>query len=96
MENIFNKLMKKLMISCEKASFLASKSQDKRLTVKEKASLKMHLTGCSVCRNYKKDLDILTEYLRNYKYYAEDERYQIRLSPEQRKRIKDLMKNREK
>ena len=42
--------LKKIAYNCRKATLLIEKQQLGRLTIREHMELKMHLTGCSVCR----------------------------------------------
>ena len=44
----------KIRYNCKQATFLIEKKQLKRLTFREEIELRIHLTGCSVCRLYKK------------------------------------------
>lgn len=47
------------MMSCKKATELMSQSQDRELSIKERSLLKLHLTMCNGCRNYRKQLDFI-------------------------------------
>ena len=40
------------MLSCYKATALISLSHERPLVLREKASLRLHLTICSMCRNF--------------------------------------------
>ncbi len=93
MKKLFNRLMNLLMISCEKASMLISKSQDQDLTFQEKVNLQMHLAGCKFCRRYKKDIQILTDNLKNYRQITEEQKQQLQLTPEQKEKIKEKLFN---
>ena len=86
MKKVFHQLMNRLMISCEKAAYLISKSQDGKLTCKEKTNMHLHLMGCKFCRRYKKDIDLLTTYLKKYRT-AEQDPPLISLSDKQKQRI---------
>ncbi|MBS1772429.1 MAG: hypothetical protein JST82_06200 [Bacteroidetes bacterium] len=44
--------MKRLMLSCEQASFLIVKKEEKNLSVKERMLLWMHLSMCSLCKMF--------------------------------------------
>jgi len=46
---MMNKL-EKIAYNCRKATLLIEKQQFSRLTIGESMELKMHLTGCSICR----------------------------------------------
>ena len=88
--------MSKLMISCEKASFLASKSQDVRLSLKERIDMQMHMAGCKFCRFYKKDLDILSNNIQYFKSIIEQDPQLLKLTEEQKERIKEKLNGSEK
>ncbi len=44
------------MLSCKEAARLISEAQDRDLSVKEKANLKLHTLICSGCKNYQKQI----------------------------------------
>ena len=88
--------MNKLVVSCEKATYLVSKSRDQELTCKEKMDMHMHLAGCKFCRRYKKDIDILSNNLQDFRKNIEKDSSFIELTPEQKKRIKEKMNSSEK
>jgi len=76
-----------LMISCEKASFLVSKSQDEKLTCKESLDMHMHLAGCKFCRRYKKHIDFMTDRINNYEAYTVEEQQIMHLTDQQKANI---------
>lgn len=49
------------MLSCFKATQLISLSHERPLLFKEKASLRMHLTICSMCRNFRNNTHLLSK-----------------------------------
>lgn len=53
--------MKKLMINCEKASFLISMQEEKKLTFWERTHLKMHLAMCRFCSAFAKQTLFITK-----------------------------------
>ena len=57
--------MAKMMMSCDKASFLISKKADGKLSFSEIISLEMHLISCKICRLYEKDIELLNKFLRD-------------------------------
>lgn len=87
MKKLFHSLMTRLMISCEKAAFLISKSQDEKLSCKEKTDMHLHLMGCKFCRRYKKDIDLLSEYLKKYRRESEKDVPIVSLTDAQKQRI---------
>ncbi|MGY4383986.1 hypothetical protein ACVWYN_001012 [Pedobacter sp. UYP24] len=42
--------IKKIAYNCRKATFLIEKQQISSITLQEKIELKIHLTGCSICK----------------------------------------------
>ena len=66
-KNIMDNLMDRMMISCEKATFLISKSEEEKLSCKEKYQLRVHLMGCKFCRRYKKEIQYLSNALDKFK-----------------------------
>jgi len=66
--------MDKVMLNCEEATFLITKSEVEKLGCIKKIQLKMHLAGCSFCRRFKLQSDIINkslESLENIKNYNE-------------------------
>ncbi|MDN3585964.1 hypothetical protein QWY86_04750 [Pedobacter aquatilis] len=54
-----NKL-KAIAYNCKQATFLIEKKQLATLTVREKLELKIHLTGCAVCKLYEQQSIFIT------------------------------------
>ncbi|QNK61500.1 hypothetical protein H7F33_13115 [Pedobacter sp. PAMC26386] len=46
--------LKNIIYNCRKATFLIEKKQLTVLTLREKVELRIHLTGCSICRLFQK------------------------------------------
>lgn len=42
----------KIAYNCKKATFLIEKKLIGKITLREKIELKMHLTGCSICKTF--------------------------------------------
>jgi len=55
------KLMKKIMLSCDKATELIEKRIHFKLTFWEKIQLKLHLAFCKPCSHYEKQSYIIEE-----------------------------------
>lgn len=47
-------LMKYLMVNCKEATFLMSKKEEGKLSLKEKFNLTIHTSMCSFCRRFEK------------------------------------------
>ncbi|MFY7964789.1 MAG: hypothetical protein ACOVO1_07815 [Chitinophagaceae bacterium] len=54
-------------IPCKKATYLISKQQETKLTVKEKIQLSVHLFVCSVCKLFKKQTNQVLNLLKHKK-----------------------------
>ncbi|MEZ5046941.1 MAG: hypothetical protein R2831_08110 [Chitinophagaceae bacterium] len=63
------KIIQSLMITCQEASLLTSKSQDNKLKFSERFKLFLHIKLCPVCYAFYKQIGILHESLKNmFKY----------------------------
>ncbi len=47
-------------ITCKTATYLLSKKQEVRLSLKETVQLKLHVAVCSVCAMYKTQINFIT------------------------------------
>jgi len=47
------------MMNCKQATRLLSEAQERQLSLKEKATLRMHTAMCSGCRNFGKQMGII-------------------------------------
>lgn len=56
--------MDKIMLDCEEATYLISKSDMENIGCVKKVQLKMHLMGCSLCRRFKVQSDIIDKSLK--------------------------------
>jgi hypothetical protein len=54
------------MLNCREATRLLSESQDRPLTLKEKASLRLHTAMCSGCRNTRHQMEFIRDAVRQY------------------------------
>ncbi|HIV71885.1 MAG TPA: zf-HC2 domain-containing protein [Candidatus Aquabacterium excrementipullorum] len=59
-------------MKCIDATRLASESQDRELSLAERASLQMHLVICSGCRRFNAQLGVLRQALRRVDHLSED------------------------
>jgi hypothetical protein len=55
----------KIAYNCRKATLLIEKQQMSRLTMGERVELKIHLTGCSVCRMYQQQSIIINKMIKD-------------------------------
>ncbi len=56
--------LKKIAYNCRKATLLVEKKQLERLTLREQFELKLHLTGCSVCRLFQQQSILINKQVR--------------------------------
>lgn len=54
------------MLNCHDATRLMSESQERKLSIGESMSLKLHLMMCCGCQNCKDQLDALRVMMRTY------------------------------
>lgn len=74
------------LFSCERMTALTSEQRDRPLTRKERAKRALHLTMCSWCRRYNKQIDFLGRNAKNYGEKFPSSNHQ-KLSPDARQRI---------
>ena len=60
------------MRTCKEASRLISQAQDQELGYADRIALRLHLTICGACANFRKQLDFLREAARRFP--GEDEK----------------------
>lgn len=60
------------MLSCHQATFLVSKKQETKLTIRESIQLNVHLMMCDMCSLWKIQTDSLTEIIRKESGKLED------------------------
>ena len=56
-----NKVMHRVMLSCDTASFYITKKEYQKLKCSENLQLNMHLMGCKFCRSFDKQNAVLSE-----------------------------------
>ncbi len=54
------------MLNCKQATELMSLGMDRKLSMREKLSLRFHLMMCSGCRNFSKQMDFLRDGFRRF------------------------------
>ncbi|MEZ0232950.1 MAG: zf-HC2 domain-containing protein [Methylophilaceae bacterium] len=74
------------MLSCKQASQLISQSLDRRLNMRERINLRMHLMICDVCRRFTRQLhEIRARIKAGIRQIEHDE--DLRLAPQAKERI---------
>lgn len=54
------------MLSCREATELLSQGQERRLGLRERLGLRLHLMFCAGCTNFRRQLDILRAACRRF------------------------------
>lgn len=79
------------MMMCREAARLITASYQRPLRWREQMSLRMHLAICDACRNFKKQMNILTEAAR--RFALQEEAFgDLHLSGEARHRIREIIR----
>lgn len=53
-------------MNCQQATHLLSDAQERELPIKDRAALKFHVTMCSGCRNFGKQMETLRDIAKTY------------------------------
>lgn len=64
------------MLSCKEVTHLLSEGQDRKLFLRERFALEMHLAMCKGCTNFRKQMDFLRTACRRYAGKAIDDRHE--------------------
>ena len=54
------------MMNCQEATRLMSESQERSLSMREKATLQLHTAMCSGCRNFGRQMHTLRDMMNRY------------------------------
>lgn len=76
------------MLTCKQASEIISQSYDRRLSWRERLSLRLHLLICDACTNFAKQMRFLRQAARRFVQGQTEADEQVRLSTEAVDRIK--------
>jgi len=80
------------MFSCRRASRLMSDAQDRRLTWRERVSLRVHLCICRYCRKAQKHFRFLQSLGQLWHQHGEGEGAETRLPDDARQRILERLR----
>jgi len=87
------RLMVRVMPSCKDISELVSQGMDTQLPLMKRLSIRLHVSMCSLCRRYEKQLHMLR--VGTHHYASPDEnQVQESLSPEARERLQRKLSSR--
>jgi hypothetical protein len=79
--------------SCRHASQLLSEAMDRRLSLRERIRLQLHLLICAACRNYRRQLLLIRRAMQEGTGMVDDltEAAGLSLSPEARERVRQAI-----
>ncbi len=60
-------------MNCQQVTRLLSDAQERKLSLQDRAALKVHVMMCSGCRNFAQQMDTLREIAHSYAKEAETE-----------------------
>jgi predicted anti-sigma-YlaC factor YlaD len=78
------------MLMCREAARLITVSYQRPLRWREQMSLRVHLAICDACRNFKKQMNLLTEAARRFALQQEPFT-ELHLAADARQRIRTLL-----
>ena len=58
--------LKKIQYNCKKATFLIEKRMIAKITFREKIELRIHLAGCSVCKVFDRQSQMINTMVRRF------------------------------
>ena len=79
------------MMMCREAARLITVSYQRPLAWREQMSLRMHLAMCDACRNFKKQMNLLTDAVRRFALQGDETFKQLQLADDARHRIRTLL-----
>jgi len=79
------------MFNCREVTRLVSESLDRELPLYQRMGLRFHLLMCKFCGRYRKQLLIMRETMRSHAKYDVEADCSVSLSPETRKRMKEVL-----
>ena len=87
-----NLLILRNLPPCKEIAQIISASLDRKLTLREKFVMKLHLVACKPCVRYFEQSEFLHKATQKLDDNLKEDVYAGRLSDEARQRIKDLLK----
>ncbi len=85
--------MNRVMLDCDTATLLITKNEFTSLGCIEKIKLRMHLMGCKYCRRFKKQSALISLQIHQLNVDLQSAQLKLRLTEEQKKRMKDNIRS---
>ncbi len=79
-----------VMLNCDTATLLITRSEFEKLSCTDQIKLKMHLAGCKFCRRFKKQSEFISYALRHTPTFREND-LPLRLNDQQKQKMKEKM-----
>jgi len=83
--------MRRIMLSCEEATFVSTKKMVQGVDLRDRMKLRMHLTACKHCRKFYYQTRIIDNALRHHAKTTQSKVSLNRLSPVERSRLQKLI-----
>jgi len=86
--------MDKIMLDCEQATYLITKSEMEDIGLVKRIQLKMHLAGCKFCKRFKIQSDLIDHSLRtleHIKLHEEDKNSALKLRDEKKEELQKVI-----
>ena len=91
LKNMMMKGMSKIMLDCDKATLLVTKTEFVKLGWVDRIKLKMHLASCKFCRNFSEQSNYISAQLNDFKS-IDPQKLRLHLSDEQKNRLNKTVK----
>jgi len=83
--------MRRMMLSCEEATFISTKKIVQGVGLKDKMNLHMHLAACRHCRKYYSQALIITNALRHHAKAGRSNSFPNRMSVADKSKLQKLI-----
>lgn len=87
-----NRMILRTLPPCKEIVKIVSASLDRRLTIRERFLMKLHLVACKPCVRYLEQSHFLSSAVTQMDEHLRDELFTGRLSDDARQRIKNILK----
>lgn len=91
--NRITALMRRMMLTCEEATYLSTKKIVERVKIRENMNLQMHLAACKHCRKHYIQTKMLTKNIRHFSSTALNGSPLHRMSSAEKSKLQKLISN---
>jgi len=86
------KIMNSIMLSCNEATLLITRSEFEKLCNIKRLKLRMHLMSCKLCRNFQKQSSFITAQLEGMKKEFDAGSLKLALDDQKKSRLEELIR----